>query len=205
MVWFTERRPGGVRRFTWVLGILVLAPPGSIGAQEADGLEEPVEVEPIEVEAEEPAGPMFVDWEDFFSHHAPRAEVRGECVLSIGRGAVRTGGLGDKESKRERLGALQSNPETRSGPRGRVVGPQPGEALMEVDGEVVAAHPEIHVHQSPPVIEIDGVRFEDGCVPSSVRPVGIIEVEILSAAQAGAILGTKGAGGLIRLKTTSGP
>ncbi|MDX1624562.1 MAG: hypothetical protein R3199_11360 [Gemmatimonadota bacterium] len=92
---------------------------------------------------------VFHDWGSFFEHHAPRAEVRGDCVLELGRGGVSMQG-----------------------------------------GE-----------QPPPVIEVDGSRYDDGCIPPGIRPHGIADVQILSSAQATTILGSRGAGGLVRLKT----
>lgn len=114
---------------------------------------------------------IFDDWESFFSYYAPTAEVRGECVVDIGRGAVGLrGGTG----------------ETAAAPVGGAGGP----TGITGTGD-----------QPPPVVEVDGTRYEDGCVPSYLRPEEVIDVQVLSASQAGAILGTKGAGGMIRLTT----
>ncbi|MDX1661149.1 MAG: hypothetical protein R3326_05115 [Gemmatimonadota bacterium] len=54
----------------------------------------------------------------------------------------------------------------------------------------------------PPVIEIDGQRTYDGCPPPSYEPEDIVRVEMIDASEAGMILGSRGAGGMIRMYTS---
>lgn len=53
----------------------------------------------------------------------------------------------------------------------------------------------------PPVIEIDGQRTYDGCPPPAYEPEDIERVELIDASEAGMLLGSRGAGGLIRMYT----
>lgn len=91
-------------------------------------------------ERAERADPVFDSWGGLFRHHIPRARLRGDCIVSIGRGT-----------------------------------------------------------ESPPVIDVEGQRTYDGCPPPGIEPEEIVRIEMLDPSEAGMLLGSRGAGGLVRM------
>lgn len=55
----------------------------------------------------------------------------------------------------------------------------------------------------PPVVEIDGHTYLEGCIPPEIRPDHVASVRILTASEASATHGSQAAGGVVRIRTKS--